>query len=137
MVLFVLAICTTVPMVSSFSYSPIEAFFEKTLLDPQLELNIKTADVTIGTSQVIIDYTTSSSSLENMGIDIGAILGVYKTMVDDYPEVGDLLILARSSFSGTPTRFTCQKSWVSGLDNNDEAGWTQLAGKVMETNKNN
>lgn len=111
-VLLVLAMCTISPTISAFSYSPIEAFFETMLVDPQLGLNIKTADVAIGTSQVIIDYTTSSSSLEEEGNDIGAIVGVYKTIVDDYPEVGDLLILARSNFSGTPTRFSCQKSWV-------------------------
>ena len=104
------------------------------LVDPQLGLNIKTADIAIDTSQVIIDYTTSSKDEKEIGNDIGAILGVYKMIVDDHPEVGNLLILAKSNFGDTPTRFTCQKSWV-GFDGNDETGWTQLAGKVMETSK--
>jgi hypothetical protein len=135
LVLLMFAICITALPVSAKDYSPIEDLGEKVLLDPQFELKIKTADVAIGTSQVVIDYTTSSKDEEEIGNDIGAILGVYKMIVDDYPEVGELLILARSNFGGTPTKFTCQKSWVSSLEGNDATGWTQLASKVMETSK--
>jgi len=98
--------CIIAPTVSTIDYSPIEDFFETMLVDPQLGLNIKTASVAIGTSQVIIEYTTSSSSIKDISNDIGGVLGIYKTIVDDHPEVGNLLILAKSNFGDTPTSIT-------------------------------
>ena len=133
--MLVMAVCIIAPSVTAIDYSPIEDFFETMLVDPQFGLNIKTASVAISTSQVIIEYTTSSSSLKDIAIDIGGVLGVYKMMVDENPEVGNLLILAKRNFADTPTKFTCQKSWVSELDGNDDAGWAQLSGKVMETSE--
>lgn len=103
------------------------------LVDPQLGTSINAADVTIDASQVTIDYTTSASSLIEVGNDIAVVVMFYKKIADDYPEVGDLLILARSHPGGTPTKFSCRKSWISNLDGNDANAIGDVVGNVIET----
>jgi hypothetical protein len=133
LVLLMFAVCISAAPASATDYSQTEDLGEKVLLDPQFGLKIKAVDVTIGTSRVIIDYVSTSSSAKELGEDIGAILGVYKMIIDEYPEAGDLSILARSNFAGTPTRFNCPKSWVSGLDFSNADAIGAVAEKVIET----
>ncbi len=140
-VLVMSAICVIAPNALATDYSAAETAAEKMLLDPANELGIKNADVSINTQQVTINCITQISAqetgdpLESFGKLLGGVLGVYISIVNALPEVGDLLIVLKDSNQPTVTTLSCPKSWVRDIDLHNEAAAQQLIGKVFMTIK--
>jgi len=132
-VLLVLAVCIIVPAVSATDYSLMEKTSEGILSDSQYNLGIIAPSVSITSYQVAVNYIGASGTTEAIMKDIGGIVGVYWAIVNNYPEVGDLLITIEDINGNAIGTLTCQKSWVSGLDLNDTSATQRVALKVMMT----
>lgn len=138
--LLVLAMCIIAPNALATDYSAAEIVAEKMLLDPANKLGITNADVSINTQQVTINCITrlsvqeTGAPLESFGTFLGGVLGVYISIVNAMPEVCDLLIVMKNSNQPTVATLSCPKSWVSGIDLNNEAA-AQLIVNVFMTIK--
>ncbi|MCK9570563.1 hypothetical protein M0R72_16565 [Candidatus Pacearchaeota archaeon] len=131
--LFVLAMCIIAPNVSSTDYSLMEKTSENILSDSQYNLGIIAPSVSITPYQVAVNYIGASGTTEAIMKDVGSIIGVYWAIVNNYPEVGDLLITIEDINGNAIGTLTCQKSWVSGLDIKDTSANQRVALKVMMT----
>lgn len=131
--LLVLAMCIVVPDVSATDYSLMEKTSEGILSDSQYNLGIVAPSVSITPYQVAVNYIGASGTTEAIMKDVGAIVGVYWGIVNNYPEVGDLLITIEDINGDAIGTLTCMKSWVSGLDITDTSANQRVALKVMLT----
>jgi len=113
---------TSVSIVSSKDYSALETYTEELLLDPALDAEIVSAEVSITPQQVTANCITQFSVQETSAPTqplinfIGSIVGIYSVLVKDVPEVGDLVIIAKNNNDPTLAKFSCPKSWVNGED---------------------
>ena len=133
--LLVLAICIIVPTASASEYSQMERMSETMLSDSQHSLGIISPSVSIGPNQVAINYIGASTNTEDIIKNVGSVVGVYWNIVDNYPEVGDLLITIEDADGNAMGTLACQKSWVSGLDLSDTSATQSVALKIMLTAK--
>ena len=108
---------------------------EKLLVDSSNGLGIIAPQIHIGTYQVTVNYIGASTTTEAIGTDIGSIVGVYWAIVDQNPEVGDLLITIEDINGNAIATLTCQKDWVRGVDINDASEAQRIALKVLLTIK--
>ncbi len=135
LVLLMLAVSVIVPSVSATDYSLLEKTSETLLADSSNNLGILAPVVHISPYEVTINYIGVSTTPTAIGRDLGGMLGVYWAIVNNYPEVGDLLI-TDEDINGDPVgTFNCPKEWVSGVDIHDTSATERLALKVLATVK--
>mgnify|MGYP006936217425 CR=1 FL=1 len=126
--------CILMPTISDASnYTTDEIIIEKLLVDPANNLEIQDAAVSISSKKVEVDIVYNPSSLEASGATYREILGIYTVIVEKYPEVGDLEIIAMTDNSPTKIRLICEKDWVLLTDTNDVDSMNRLWTKVLFT----
>lgn len=118
--LVVLAFCILLPTMSAAKdYSYMEKAAETILLDPNNNLAIASADVTINTQQVTINCVNQITKADELFSFLGGIVDVYSGIVSNLPEVGDLLIISRNIDKPDGVTYTCQKSWLNDVPENE------------------
>jgi len=128
-----LVLCAIAPSVSATDYSMVERISEDMLTDREKNLSIIGPEVKINSSQVTINYVSISTNLNNLLTDIGAIIGVYWGIVDNYPEVGDLFVTIEDSREKPMATFYCLKSWVTGASSDSNSQLERLVLRVINT----
>jgi hypothetical protein len=144
--LLVMTMCIVAPFVSAADYSQFMAPIASATDYSQLENNAKivlsnpdynnsrivSPDVEISPYRVYINYSGTKTILMD---DLGAMIGVYWSIVDKYPEVGDLLITIDDMNSNAVATFDCKKILVKGHNIKDVNATMILGLKVLETLK--
>jgi hypothetical protein len=133
--LLTLVACVIVPVVSAKDYSQLEKTSESLLTDPSYKLGVLAPVVHISTAEVTINYIGISTTTADIGKDVGGMLGIYWAIVNNSPEVGDLLITDEDINGKAVSTFNCPKEWVSGMDIQDASATQRLALKVLLTIK--
>jgi hypothetical protein len=139
LVLLMLAVCAFVPTISAADYSAEESVIESMLLDPEMNVPIKSVDASISTEQVVFDCITDISIQETgaplgqVSMFVGGVLGAYYLILSSAPEVGDLVILWKNQGDRTTGKMTCLKSWINSVDFTNENEINGLIYKVIGT----
>lgn len=135
LILIMIAMLTTIAIGECYNYDALESITEDTLTESELA-GINFPSVSISEDDVKIGYRSSSIDDISVAGDIGAIVGIYATIVQDHPEVGDLEITIKNMTDGSKiARITCSKEWVKNFDSNlkDPNEILNLTFKVIKT----
>ena len=140
-VLLMLATFIVVPTMLAADYSAAEPVVEDMLLDPEYNLPIESADVSISTQRVVFDCITditvqeTGAPLAQVGEFVGGALGAYYTLLKSAPDVGDLVIIMKNKNQPTTATMTCPKSWINSVDLTNADDANGLIYKVIATSE--
>ena len=120
-------------------YSAQEDVAEKLLLDPDFNLGLDSAEVSIDTQQVtfncITNHKGAPDALGQFGHFVTGALVVYSGLVNSAPEVGDLVIVWQEANQPTVGTMTCSKSRIKEVDTTSEEAMSELMAQVILTMK--